>query len=114
MTCRFSAVAPDGNSTSERNVPSSLEICRSANGRPESSSRSESASCNPSFSLYHSCSPAKLRTSIAYLSGMENGGLLHIYVDLLSSPRKPTAHPLSLSREGVAQQVLLRQEAVQT
>src|ERR1700733_13709261 len=77
MTCLLSGRAPGSNSTNERNEPS-LEICRSTNGRPESSSRSVGASRNPSFSLYHSRIAARFLTSIAQLSAITNGGLPHM------------------------------------
>ena len=72
---------PDFNSSSEINA-SSLAMCKSTKGRPESSSRSSGASRNPSFSLYHSRDAGRFRTSIARLSAMVKGGLPHINIVL--------------------------------
>src|SRR3977135_1191734 len=81
MTCPRSGDTPDFNSSSEINA-SSLAMCKSTKGRPESSSRSSGASRNPSFSLYHSRDAGRFRTSIAQLSAMEKGGLPHINIVL--------------------------------
>src|SRR5260370_12573846 len=59
-------------------------MCKSANGRPESSSRSVFDSCSPSFSMYHSFAAAKFRPSTAQLSAMLNGGFPHIHFPAFS------------------------------
>src|SRR5467141_2819101 len=59
-------------------------MCKSANGRPEPSSRSVFDSCSPSFSMYHSFAAAKFRPSTAQLSAMLYGGFPHIHFPAFS------------------------------